>query len=592
MARASGPSSRDANSIHVLLVEDQDDQALRIRQMLESSRGALFEVSHAHDLKDALQMLQQGGADVLMLDLTLPEGKGTDALLRARVASANVPVVVMADEDDESMSQRSIRLGAQDYLIKAELSPQVLARTLRHAVGRHRILRDLTAAREREHYVATHDKVTGLPNRYAFQEHLRRTIDYAARNDRQVAVLFLGLDGFKVINDTLGHSAGDALLKSVAKRLGDATRRSDLVARIGGDEFVVTIQDVNELHAPGAVVEHIRQAFARPHVIAGRECWVTACIGVAVYPRDGADSDVLIRSADMAMHHAKSQGPNHYHFYQEGMNTEVARRFQLIHSLRGALSGDQLILYYQPQVDVGERRIVSAEALIRWQHPERGLVPPNDFIPTAEETGLILPIGEWVLRTACKDAARWEAERRLRLPIGVNVSSRQLAQTGFADLVGDVLTESGLPPQLLELEITETSVLHADAATRTTLADLRKLGVRIAMDDFGTGYSSLTLLKQLPVDCLKIDRSFVQGAVIGSADEVIVSGVVQIAKGLGIVTTGEGVETGEELRFLHAVGCNRMQGYLFGRPAPLEQFEGMLETRDMPWAAEIAPARG
>lgn len=583
--KGAPPEARDG--IHVLLVEADAQRGRRIREMLAGLRGdQALDVSHARRVEDALQMIRQGAFDVVLLDLTRPDGSGLDALLRAKVATSSIPILVMAEQDDESLARRALRAGAQDYLIKAELGPQLMARTVRHAVERHRMLRDLSEAQQREHYLATHDGLTGLPNRFAFQRSLRQSLADAARYDSPLGLLFLDLDGFKAVNDSLGHAAGDELLRQAASRLQQVIRKSDLAARLGGDEFVVAIRRIRTPGDAASAAENIRRDLARQYELDEGECWVTASIGIAMFPDDANDADVLIRCADTAMYHAKGHGANRVRFYEQGMNQAVANRFRLVNALRDAIDRGDLLLHFQPQIDLVSGELVAAEALLRWPHGDRGLVSPSEFVPLAEETGMAVPLGEWVLREACLTAMRWgELEKPIR--VCVNVSGRELVEPDFPRRVAAILQETGLPPDRLDLEFTETGMLHGNPASLVTLRGLREIGVRITIDDFGTGYSSLTLLRELPLDALKIDPSFIREAVSSPPDRSIVAAIIELARCLGITTICEGVETAEQLRLVHGQGCERVQGYLLGKPAMAQEFEAQLTSLGPPWTAAL-----
>ncbi len=573
--------------IRLLLVEDEDGEAERLRELLAAHEGVAFETTAVASLEAALRTLEEQGHDVVLLDLSLPEGAGLDVYLRARVAAASVPIVVMTTEREDFLARQALRLGAQDHLAKRGLGSEVLVRTLRHAVERHHMVRQLCLAREREHFLATHDSLTRLPNRFSFQDHLRRALTYAQRNELGLAVLFVDLDGFKTINDTLGHGTGDALLAEVAKRLTAATRRSDDLARVGGDEFVLTVQDADPVHGPSIVAEKVLDTLARPFRLGSGDCWITASVGIACFPQDGRDADTLIQSADLAMFHAKAEGRNRYRFYHPGMNAAATERYQRITSLREAIASGELVLHYQPQIDVALRAVVGAEALIRWQEPQRGLLAPAEFLPLAEESGVVLPMGEWALREACRAAVGWPRGAHGPLAVSVNVSARELVSRGFADSVASILQETGLAPGRLELEVAETSVLEHAEATRSCLGELRRLGVRAAGDRFGAGGASLALLKELPFDRLKIDPLLVRGASPGSPDETVVGALVELARRIGMEPVGEGVETVEQLRFLWARGCHQMQGFLFAKPAAGDELVTLLAEGAPAWETPL-----
>ncbi len=575
--------------IPVLLVEDEADDAKWIEAILSQAREVHFDITHVEGLEQGLRALRDGDFQCVLLDLSLEEGEGLNALARARVAAATVPIIAMTSQDDEVLALEALRYGAQDYLVKRDPEPRLVHRTVRHAVERHRILADLAQARRQEHYLATHDSLTGLPNRLAYEEQLRRTLAYSSRSNKEVGVLFLDVDRFKNINDTLGHPAGDQLLRTVAERIRGVLRSSDMVARLGGDEFVLMLQDVKREHDPGRVCQKLIEAISAPCALEGSDYRVTASIGIALYPRDGLDPETLVRNADTAMYHAKSEGLNRFSHYSEAMNSVVSRRLELENGLRGAIEEEGFGLAYQPQIDLETGTLYGVEALLRWRGPDRTTVATPELIAIAEETGLIHPIGEWVMRTACNEGAAWNDPRGRGVKIGVNVSTRQLADPSFALVVARALRDSALPPDRLELEITESSVLQERGITLTTVRRIQDLGVRIAIDDFGTGYSALSALKHLSVDTIKLDRSFVSEIPKRSADMTITAGLIGIARELGVAVVAEGVENRAQRDVLLERGCTRMQGYLFARPSSAAELETQL-SRGIPTWARALPA--
>src|SRR5688572_7437783 len=427
---------------------------------------------------------------------------------------------------------------------------------------------ELEDAKARAQHLADHDALTGLPNRRLLEDRLTQALALSARNGKQTAVMFVDLDRFKTINDSLGHAVGDALLKEVAARLVKQLRLGDTICRIGGDEFVVVLPEIKRSADAVQVAQKIIEQVSAPVSVEERELNVTPSIGIAVFPDDGRDAETLIRNSDAAMYHAKELGRANYQFFTEQMNQAASRRLALESDLRRALGRGELRMHYQPYVEAKTGRVAGHEALLRWQHPERGLVSPAEFIQLAEESGIILKIGEWVLREACRWATFIGVERGLQ--VSINLSARQFNDPKLVQAVGSALQESGLPAKLLEIEITELTAMQHTDATLETLQRLKKLGVSIAIDDFGIGYSSLSYLKRFPVDKLKIDRSFIADLPQDKEQGAIVSAIVALGRALRLDVVAEGVETEEQRAFLQKCRCHYLQGYLIGHPLDAE----------------------
>ncbi len=421
-------------------------------------------------------------------------------------------------------------------------------------------------------HLARHDALTDLPNRLMMAEHLQLTMRMADRSDASCAVLFMDLDRFKLINDSLGHHVGDHVLQEVAKRFSRLIREVDMIARLGGDEFVVILENIGRPIDASLVAEKLLQALEQPVIADNQPFSVTCSVGIAIYPKDGNSVDDLLRNADAAMYQAKEHGRNTYQFYTQELTEQALERINLYTALQRALLNDEFELHYQPLVSFSSGQICGMEALIRWIRPGSGMVRPDLFIAAAEETGLIVPIGDWVLRQACQQAAEWQAEGAESLRLAVNISSRQLRRGKLKDSVLNALYESGLEPEYLELELTESSFIDLDPAELQDLFRLREMGIQIAIDDFGTGLSSLSRLKKMPVSTLKIDRSFVMDIPDDPNDEAIARAIIALAKTLNLSVTAEGIETAYQHRFLETEGCNQGQGYLFSRPLPAADF--------------------
>ncbi len=434
-------------------------------------------------------------------------------------------------------------------------------------------LSEQKATEEKIRHVAHHDALTGLPNRLHLQIGLEQVIAAAKRENQEVALMFIDLDRFKIINDTLGHNFGDGLLVEVAHRLRACVRESDLLARLGGDEFVVALAGDDVVNAAIQVAEKIISSLSHPYQIEGRILHSTASIGISLYPHDGGSIESLMKTADTAMYHAKATGRNNFQFFSPEMNQSSNERLLLENSLHRALERGEFAVHYQPQVDIASGRLVGAEALIRWHHPERGMVSPLQFIPLAEENGMILPIGTWVLREVCRQIRAWRELGLTDLRFAVNLSPRQFRQENLVDNILEILREFDVPASALELEITEGSIMeNADAAV-SLLNQLSRHGLSIAIDDFGTGYSSLSHLKRFPVSKLKIDRSFVMDIPGDPDDSAIAIAVIQLARSLGLKTVAEGVETAEQRQFLSGQGCDMLQGYWYSKPLDAPSFE-------------------
>jgi len=436
---------------------------------------------------------------------------------------------------------------------------------------------------ERLAYQSTHDALTGLPNRNLLKDRLQQAIAQTDRSEDSVALLFLDLDHFKLINDSLGHAEGDRMLLDVAERLRSCVREGDTVSRHGGDEFVLVLQKIDQMHHVASICEKILQTIANPFSIQGHSFHVTCSIGIALYPQDGRDAETLFKYADMALYQAKDRGRNHFQFFSREMNERMLERITLDEALRSAISNDELLLHYQPLVNLSTGQITGLETLVRWQHPQFGMVSPVRFIPIAEESTLIASISEWVLRKACEDMRSWTDNGLTGFQVAVNVSPRQFRDPKLADCIEKVLTEYHIDPGMLSLEITETVLMQDTVSSEATLRQLKALGVDLALDDFGTGYSSLSYLKRFPFDRVKIDRSFVRDIITDSDDAAISKAIISMAHSLGIRVVAEGVETEAQCQFLRRHQCDEMQGYYFSHPLPFTKVTALLnEKRQLP----------
>lgn len=574
----------------VLLVEDNCGDARLIKEMFREYHDSPVSLTCVETLALAESRLASHVVDLVVLDLGLPDAQGLEAVRRIHAAAPELPLVVLTGLDDERLAAQALQQGAQDYLIKGEIETRGLLRAMRYAIERKSS--ELTALRQALEisHSAAHDSLTGLPNRVLMSDRIDRAIAHAERHSTRAALLFLDLDGFKHINDSLGHPVGDQLLQSVADRLLSCVRTCDTVSRQGGDEFVVLLSEVEQAEDAAVIARRMLQVIKQVHAIEGHDLHITGSIGLSIYPCDGIDGRALLQTADTAMYQAKDMGRDTYRFFAPAMNARAVERQAIEEELRRALERDEFTLHYQPKICLQTGEIVGAEALLRWPHPVRGWIPPSQFIPVAEDCGLIRPIGDWVLQRACAQARAWNDAKFSFGRMAINVSAVQFMAEAFADRLMSILEETGLDPALLELELTESVLMKRMETTAGLLQTLREKGVQIAIDDFGTGYSSLSYLQKFPVDVLKIDQSFVHKIGGLDGDGTLVRAVIDMARALKVRVIAEGVETLAQIEFLAALNCDEAQGHYFCVPVSAASFEVLLRSGvpSLPHLAEAA----
>lgn len=593
----------DKKAIVVLHVDDDMSSLMVAEQVLEDAGFIVFQAENG---REALQSFKQNSPDLVIMDALMPVMNGFDAIsaIRKMPAGEHIPILMITGLDDPESIARAFDVGATDfqakpinfftlpyrmqYMLRAKLTADALRYSQKQSVNAH----------EQVHNLAYFDLMTGLANRAQLAERLGQVLSTAKREKHEFALLFLDLDHFKQVNDTLGHDAGDELLKQVSDRLNTVVRDSDsiarldstngeqpfaahTVARLGGDEFVVLLSSIKQADDAAWVSERIAQTISQPYTINDTVVSVTTTIGISVFPADGSDSETLMKHADMAMYHMKEKGRNGYQFYSREIQELALARVSMGTDLKKAIENHELSLEFQPKVDLLDHRIVGVEALARWTHETKGVINPSEFIPVAEETGLILPLGRWVLVAACVQMQRWIVEGHEAFSIAVNCSPVQFERGTIIDDVEHALSFSGLDPRFLEVELTEKLFLKDIDAGIETLRNLKALGVQISIDDFGTGFSSLSYLKRLPVDKLKIDHSFVRELEHDRGDAAIVRAIITLAHNLGLEVIAEGVETEGQLNILERYGCNGAQGYFFSRP--------LLSSEATEWLAERDP---
>ncbi len=571
---------RPVDLMKLLLVEDNLDDAAFLGASLRRQQASDVEVVHVRSLREARARLGGEAFDVVLLDLHLPDGAGLECVDAIQSVGERVAIVVLSGQDDEDFAVSILNKGVQDYLVKWEGQGRTIMRSIRYAIERKR-------AELRLNHLAQFDPLTEIGNRQYFQDQLQRATARARRDGSRVALFFLDIDQFKMVNDTLGHDAGDQLLQQVAQRLSSQVRTGDIMARLGGDEFAILMEGVANAVEAGTIAQKILDVIEAPFAIDGHQVKVTTSIGITFYPADNNDTMRLLKNADIAMYQAKDSGRNNFKFFTERMHTELLEYHDLERDIAEALRKRGFRLVFQPKVNLRSRRLEGLEALLRWDCPKRGAVSPARFIPVAEASGHIVPLGYWVLNRVCETLRDWERAALPLVPVSVNVSTRQFQQADFHKRVASTLEFHGVAPQLIELEMTEGLLMEDTETAHRGLHQLKELGVRISIDDFGTGHSCLSYLRRFPIDVLKIDRSFVSEIGENEDSRIIIDAIISLARSLRLDTVAEGVETNAQLDFLLERGCHVAQGYLFGMPMPAEDITPLL--RDLFDATVLSP---
>jgi diguanylate cyclase (GGDEF)-like protein len=560
-------------STHVLLVEDNPGDARLLELMLNEMDANPIRLDHVTSLSSAQDFLKNNTIDLVLLDLSLPDGDGLDSIQIIQQIDNSFPIIILTGLDDQNFAIKSVNSGAQDYLIKGQGDGYLILRAIRYAIERKNIEKNL-------YLLAHYDSLTGLANRDFFHTTLSKSLLRAKRNNQTLGLMFLDLDHFKEINDTLGHAAGDYLLISVTKRLQSCVRETDTIARLGGDEFTIILDSIQQSENAGMVAGKILLALAEPFLISNHQVNISSSIGIALYPKDATNLEEMIKYADTAMYKAKEKGRNNYQYFTEDLNAEVAKTMALKNDLRKAIKQNQLFLHYQPKVNTNNKAIVGAEALLRWQHPTRGLIPPVEFIPIAEQSGLIDDIGAWVIKEAISQNHKWREKQLKPIFMAINLSAKQFEKRDFVNLIERELLDINMEASSLELEITESLLMKEEQLAQDILRELNDKGHKISIDDFGTGYSSLTYLKRFTVNSLKIDRSVIKDITSNQDDAEIVKAIIAMAHALRLIVIAEGVEEQKQLAFLQLHNCDEIQGYLFSKPVSAEEFENLLRQEN------------
>jgi diguanylate cyclase (GGDEF)-like protein len=573
------------NSKPKLLIIDDEKQ---IRELLVDLLGGVYECIDSGSAEEALTALSNQTFDLVISDIDMGEMSGLELVPRVHALSPDTVVVMLSDNQDLEFAIRALRAGAFDYITKpidlrhveasverALQHSQLLKEKRRYKEQIEELLQRRTAEVD---WLAYYDTLTQLPNRALFEDRLTQAVAVAKASGQSLGVLFISLDQFKKVNDSLGHGPGDSLLREFAERLKSCISGSDTVGRFGSDEFALLKMGIDGTTDVIETIGSLSQVLRFSFDLAGHELYATASVGVSLFPFDGDDSQTLLKNAGAALYRAKKSGGANYQFFTADMHELAAGRLALETNLRRAIQNEEFLIHYQPRVSVDSLAITGVEALVRWQHPQLGLVSPSEFIPLAEDTGLIVPIGEWVLRKACEQNRHWHEQGFAPIRIAVNISARQFHDQDLSQTVIRILDESGLSPNYLELEVTESSVMQNAEFAAGVLTGWKNLGINISIDDFGTGFSSLASLKRLPIDALKIDQSFVRDATTDPDDAAIVLAITTLAHNLRLKVIAEGVETEEQLRFLQLLRCDEIQGFLFSKPVPADSLVSLFDS--------------
>src|SRR5215204_4808784 len=568
----------------VLIIDDEE----QIRNLLIDVLGESYECSDAGSAEEALAALCNTTFDLVISDIDMGGMSGLELVPRVHSLSPDTVVVMVSGNQDIEFAIRALRVGAFNYISKpldlrhveasverALKHSELLKEKRRYKEQLEELLQQRTAEVD---WLAYYDTVTQLPNRALFEDRLTQAVAIAKANDQTLGVLFISLDQFKKVNDSLGHGPGDTLLREFAERLKSCINKSDTVARFGSDEFALLRTGIDGAKDMIETIGSLSQVLKFSFDLSGHELFATASVGVSLFPLDGDDTHTLLKNAGAALYKAKKSGGANYQFYTADMHELASRRLALETSLRRAIQNEEFLLHYQPRVSVDSLEITGVEALVRWQHPQFGLVSPSEFIPLAEHTGLIVPIGEWVLRTACLQGRRWRDQGFAPIQIGVNISARQFHDQDLTQTVIRILEETGWSPKYLELELTESSIMQNAEFAAGMLTRLKNMGINISIDDFGTGFSSLGSLKRLPIDALKIDQSFVREATTDPDDAALVMAIITLAHNLRLRVVAEGVETEDQLRFLQLLRCDEIQGYFFSKPLPADKLVSLFDS--------------
>lgn len=558
----------DSKTCKTLLIEDDEIDCQALLRAINRS-GSSYINKLAKSISEAEQQLKNNSYDIVISDMNLPDSNGMETINKLLKITRNTPIVVVSGTESEEIALQAVHAGAQDYIQKKYLKDaDLIVRTLRHAMERHQLKLSLEATRDRERFMALYDQCTSLPNRVLLMDRLNQCIADAKRHKSKFALLFVDLDRFKEVNDSLGHSAGDQILKEVSIRMKKVVRENDTVARFGGDEFVLILQQTHEKKDIRKIANKIIRSVSRPIIVKNQPCEIGASVGVACFPDNGPSAQMLLKHADMAMYKAKRCGRNQMYFFNSQLLEKVIQSFNKEKSLRAALKNadEYFKLFYQPKVDLQNGNISSVEALIRWQHPDEGWLQPNEFIPYAEDHGLIQKIDEWVMEAACRQAKTWQNNQH-KVKICLNLSSRSFSRKNFVkSVVEPLINKYQIDGSSLEVEITERVLLNNSLRVQEQIFALKSLGITLTIDDFGTGFSSLSYLNRFPFDTLKIDGSFICDEASSHKDKALLKAIINLGETLNLTVVAECIQTKKQLEYLKSLHCHQGQGFFWGKP--------------------------
>lgn len=568
--------------IRILIIEDDEEDYLITKEIISEIKNQKYSVIGISTYEKALNEMRKDIYDIFLVDYRLGIKTGLDLIDEVVEINRNIPIILLTGQDDHEIDILAMKKGVSDFLVKGKIDADLLERSIRYAIEKKKTENKIL-------YLAYYDQVTELPNRIFFKEQLNYALAHAIRYKRILAILFMDLDNFKLINDSLGHDIGDLLLKEVANRLCNSIRKSDIIARnnlktpidtiarLGGDEFTLSLTEINNYEDASLVANRIIKALNEPFIIENHKIFSSVSIGIALYPEDSDDADTLLKYADNAMYHAKKQGKNNFQYYQESMKMNVLSKVNMINNIRTAIDKNEFILYYQPKMDFKSGKIIGFEELIRWDQGEKGIISPMDFIPFAEEHHLISFITDWVINKVCRQFCEWKKAKLNLLPISINIPINQFKNPDFVKYFIDIVESYHISPELFELEVTESIFMDDIDMTISKLNELQSKGLKISIDDFGFGFSSLYRLKQIPCNVLKIDRSFIESISEKFYDNIIINSIIMMGHGLNMLVLAEGIETSAQFNFLKQNNCDLFQGYLLSPPLPEEKIPDILK---------------